>query len=78
MEYQKKKKEQCREIFEKIMAKIFPQLVTDTKHEIQEAQKTPNKIMRKHTYTQKHIHTEAYHTENNKNKEKIFKAARGK
>lgn len=60
------------------MAKIFPQLVTDTKHEIQEAQKTPNKIMRKHTYTQKHIHTEAYHTENNKNKEKNLQGSQRK
>lgn len=48
MEYQKEKKET--KIFEVIMAENFSKLMTDTKSQIQKAQRTPNMINSKNLH----------------------------
>lgn len=44
MKYQKKKENKAEEIFEGIMAENFPKLMKVISTQIQEAQRTPNKI----------------------------------
>ena len=40
----RRKREKKKEIFETIMAGIFPKLMSDTKPQVQEAQRTPSRI----------------------------------
>ena len=71
------------------MAENFPKLTTNTKSQIQKAQRTPNWIntqtkthtYARHTHTHTHTHIQmAYHIKitENKNKGQILKAVREK
>ena len=68
-EYQKDKKQNRPEVFDIIMAENFAKLMTNTKPQTQEAQRTPSWLNTKIT-TPKHI---IFKLQKTKDKEKIFK-----
>lgn len=64
-------REKRTKIFEEIMTEKFPQLLTDTKSQIQKAQRTPSRINTKET-TAKHI---IFKLQKMKGKQKLLKEA---
>lgn len=73
MNTRRKSESEVEDLFEMIMAKNFPKLMTDTKPQTQVAKKTPRRLST-HKISLKCVVVEL---EKSKNKEEIFKETRG-